>query len=189
MNKLFGLFLLAFAFLAPDVAQAANRFLTCATTCTITAIDTSIWGTTTGGTGASVPGASDDVILDGATCVGGTTCTATMGAGYNPTWISVTQSACTASTAGCILDLSANNNNVTVTGSNCYTNTGAGTRTINMGSGTWTCSNNSAIYSINASLTYTQGASTIAFTGTGGTSSRRLTGGAGKTFNIVTVAS
>jgi len=108
MKKLFGFALLALAFLAPDLAQAANRFLTCTTACTITAADTSIWGTASGGTGASVPGSGDAVILDGNTCVGGTTCTATMGAAYNPTWQSFDMSACTASTSGCIFDANTN---------------------------------------------------------------------------------
>src|SRR3954469_16922347 len=88
----------------PGIAEAANRFLTCTTTCTITAADTSIWGSVSGGTGASVPSTFDDVILDAGTCVAGTTCTATMGAAYNPTWQSFTMSACTASTAGCIFE-------------------------------------------------------------------------------------
>lgn len=188
MNKLFGLFFLALACWAPDIAQAASRFLTCATTCTITAADTSIWGTTTGGTGASVPGSSDDVILDAATCVGGTTCTATFGAGYNPTWISLTMSLCTASTAGCILDASVNNNNIVLTGSTAYTNSGSGTRTLNMGNGTWTLSGNGAIWNIAASATLNAGSSTLAFTGSGGTSGRRDLLGGGKTYSTVTIS-
>src|SRR6185369_2856541 len=119
-------------------AEAANRFLTCAVTCTITAADTTIWGTTSGGTGASVPGSSDAVILDAATCVGGVTCTATMGAGYNPTWQSITMGACTASTTGCIFDWSANNNNVTLSAATGLNNNNTGTRTLNMGAGNWT---------------------------------------------------
>lgn len=130
-----------------DFAEAANRFLTCATTCTITAIDTTIWGAASGGVGATVPGSGDAVILDAGTCVGGVTCTATMGAGYNPTWQSITMGTCTASTAGCILDLSVNNNNVTLTpgvfspGASGST----GTRTLKCGSGTFTITASNAI--------------------------------------------
>lgn len=144
MNKLFGLFLLAVAFLAPDLAQAANRFLTCSTTCTITAADTSIWGSTSGGTGASVPGSGDAVIMDAATCVGGTTCTATFGSGYNPTWQSVTWGACTASTTGCIIDASVNNNSITLSGGAgvLFSGTGSGTRKWLAGTGTYNLTSN-----------------------------------------------
>ena len=178
LKYLFGLILFV---LLPGGAEAADRYLTCSTACTITAADTSIWGTVSGGTGASVPGSGDAVILDAGTCVGGTTCTATMGAAYNPTWQGVTQSACTASTAGCILDLSANNNSVTVTGNNCYVNTGSGTRTLTLGSGTWTCSGNFAVWNVAASMTLNAGTSNINLTGSGVT----FTGG-GKTYSTVT---
>lgn len=186
MNKLFGLFLLAVACWVPDVASAANRFLTCNTTCTITAADTSIWGTTTGGTGASVPGTSDDVILDGATCVGGTTCTATFGPGYNPTWISLTMSACTASTSGCILEANTNGNTITLTSNgNAYINTGSGTRTLS--GGTWVLSGTASVWNIAASGTITNNPS-VTFSGTTGISRRTFTTG-GKTYGTVTVVS
>jgi len=181
MKKLFRVLLalhIALYQFIPDLAQAAQRFLTCNTTCTITAVDTSIWGTTTGGTGASVPGSSDDVVLDGATCVGGTTCTATFGAGYNPTWQALTMSACTASTSGCILDANPNTNTITLTNSGAYTNTGAGTRTLS--GGTWVLSNNAALWTINASATVTNNPS-VSYTGTG---NRRFFGG-GKTYGTV----
>lgn len=180
MNKLFGLFLLALAFL-PGGAEAASRFLTCNTTCTITAADTSIWGTTTGGTGASVPTTTDDVILDANTCVGGTTCTATFGSGYNPTWNSITMTACTASTSGCILDANTNGNTITLTGVNPMANGGSGTRTIS--GGTWVLSSNTANWNSAASSTVSN-APNISFTGTGGTTARRFTGG-GKTYGTV----
>ncbi len=170
-------------------ASAANRFLTCNTACTITASDTTIWGTTTGGTGASVPGSSDAVILDGATCVGGTTCTATMGAGYNPTWQSITMGACTASTTGCIFDWSVNNNSPTLTASNAFSGSGTGTRNFKMGNGTWTISNNTAASTLwtmatTTNLTFTANSSTIVFSGN---STGTLTfNGGGLTYSTVT---
>src|SRR6185295_8391110 len=166
----------------PDLAQAAQRFLTCATTCTITAADTSIWGAASGGTGASVPGSSDDVVLDNLTCVGGTTCTGTFGAGYNPTWQALTMSACTASTSGCILDANPNTNTITLTNSGAYTNTGAGTRTLS--GGTWVLSASTALWNANATATMTNNVS-VSFTGTG---NRRFFGG-GKTYGTVSAVS
>lgn len=182
---LLSLFLL-FAFF--NLAEAANRFLTCTVTCTITAVDTSIWGTTTGGTGASVPGSSDAVILDGATCVGGVTCIATMGAGYNPTWQSINMDLCTASTAGCILDFSANNNNITLSSS--FSSTGTGTRTLSMGNGLWTVqgfNNNTWNYTTVTGLTHNANGSTLSFipSSTTPTGAINFIAG-GKTFNIVT---
>src|SRR5258708_36798458 len=83
------------------VASAANRFAVCTTTCTWDGASTAMWSTSSGGaTGASVPGASDPVIFDGSTCVGGTTCTTTVNT--NPTIASLTMGSCTASTTGCI---------------------------------------------------------------------------------------
>lgn len=183
MKKLFGLALLALACWASDVAQAANRFLTCNTTCTITAADTSIWGTTSGGTGASVPTTTDDVILDANTCVGGTTCTATFGSGYNPTWLSFTMTACTASTSGCIVDANTNGNTITLTGANPMANAGSGTRTIS--GGTWVLSSNTANWSTSATATISN-APNVSFTSTGGTTARRFTGG-GKTWGTISL--
>lgn len=190
MKHFLRLALFAAALAFPSAADAANRFLTCTVTCTITAVDTTIWGTTSGGTGASVPGSSDAVILDAATCVGGVTCTATMGAGYNPTWGSITMGACTASTSGCILDFSANNNNVTISGTfNCN---GTGTRTLNMGSGTWTMTQGGGStpwdLGVVTNLTFNANTSTILFSATTVTGNRVFAGG-GRTYSTVTLAS
>jgi len=186
MNKLFGLFLLALAFLTPDLVQAANRFAVCTTTCTWDNSSTAMWSTTTGGaTGASAPSSVDDVILDAATCVGGTTCTITTFAGTISV-NSLTQSACTASTAGCILDGSANNTNFTISGNAGYVNNGSGTRTLNMGSGTWALSSNTTQWSVVASMTLNAGTSTLAFTGASATG--RTVDGGGKTYSTITVS-
>ncbi len=183
MRKLLALLfpLLSWLFCTP--AEAANRFLTCTVTCTITAADTTIWGTTSGGTGASVPGSSDAVILDAATCVGGVTCTATMGAAYNPTWQSITMGACTAATTGCIFDWSVNNNNVTLTAAAAFSGTGTGTRNFKMGNGTWTLSSTTSAtiwdMGTTTNLTFNANSSVIALTGnTAGTVSRSFAGGA-----------
>ncbi len=168
-------FLLALAALLAltGAAGAANRFLTCAVTCTITSSDTTIWGTTSGGTGASVPGVSDAVILDGATCVGGVTCTATLNFGGTWSIQSFAMGTCTASTTGCIFDNSVNNNNITMSLSsgNAMNISGTGTRTIRWGSATYTLSGTSAsfISATITNLTMVNGTATIAYTGASGT--------------------
>jgi hypothetical protein len=185
MNKLFGLILLALAFL-PGGAEAANRFAVCATTCTWDNSSTAMWSTSSGGaTGAAAPTSSDDVILDAATCVGGTTCTITTFAGTISV-ANLTQSACTASTAGCILDAATNNTNFVISGSTGYANTGSGTRTLNMGTGTWTISGNTGSWNIAASMTLSAASSTIEFTGAAA-ASRTFAGGA-KTYGTVMVS-
>jgi hypothetical protein len=134
MKSLLRLGLVAFTLLFASQAQAANRFAVCTVTCTWDGSSTAMWSTSTGGaTGASVPGSSDTAIFDGATCVGGVTCTITTNT--NPSITSITFSACTASTAGCILDFSANNNFATLSGG--ITSTGSGTRTLKCGTNTW----------------------------------------------------
>lgn len=122
--------------LVPYAAEAASRFAVCSGTCTWDNTSTAMWcATDTGCTGASAPVAGDTVTLNTNTCVGGTTCTITGFAGTIAA-TSITMGTCTASTTGCILDFSANNTNVTV--SSFISITGAGTRAINCGTGTFT---------------------------------------------------
>lgn len=189
MRKLFGLFVLALAFL-PSEVWAAPRFAVCTTTCTWDNSSTAMWSATSGGaTGASAPTSADTVTLDAATCVGGTTCTITTFAG-TISILSLTMSACTASTAGCILEASTNNTNFVLSNSvSSYVNTGSGTRTLNMGTGTWTLSGNEASWNIVASATLSAASSTIAFTTTTGTINARSFTGAGKTYGTVTISS
>lgn len=133
--KRFGLILCLLLF--STAAEAANRFAVCTVTCTWDASSTAMWSASTGGgTGASVPTTTDAVIFDGATCVGGVTCTTTINT--TVTVQSITAGACTASTTGCILDFSVNNNNVTVTAAAGINFSGTGTRDIRLGNGTWT---------------------------------------------------
>lgn len=186
--------LLAFAlFLLPISAEAANRFAVCTTTCTWDGASTAMWSATTGGaTGASVPGSADAVILDAATCVGGTTCTVTVNT--TVTVQSITMGACTAATTGCILDFSVNNNNATLSVN--FSITGTGTRNLKLGSGTFSLTGvNSAVWDATTTtgLTFNAGTSTItwqpsAFNGNSNFNTGALTyatitlGGAG--FNV-----
>lgn len=95
-----------------------------------------MWSASSGGaTGASVPGSSDTATFDAATCVGGVTCTITVNTTI--TIQTLTFGACTASTNGCILDFSVNNNDVNLTVGG-LSGTGTGTRNFKKGSGIWT---------------------------------------------------
>lgn len=131
-------------------AEAAARFAVCTTTCTWDNSSTAMWSTSSGGaTGASAPTTTDDVTFDAATCVGGTTCTTTVNANLSVKSLHFTT--CTASTAGCILDFSANNNNITFTnGNTAFLLVGTGTRTLNMGNGSWTFNQNGTQTAIDA---------------------------------------
>lgn len=177
----------------PSLAEAANRFAVCTTTCTWDGASTAMWSTTTGGaTGASVPGTADAVILDAATCVGGTTCTITVAAsiGGTSTIQSITMGACTASTAGCILDFSANNPSITL--SSQFSITGAGTRALKLGSGTFTLSAGSGAVldcttCTSAALTLTAGTATILVNG-GVSNSRSIILGTSLSWPTITVS-
>jgi hypothetical protein len=186
MKRLFlALLFLCFANLSVD---AASRFGVCTTTCTWDGASTAMWSATSGGaTGASVPVAADTVTFDAATCVGGTTCTITVNT--NPTITSFTMGACTASTTGCIVDFSVNNNNITVIGSGSPINaSGTGTRNLKMGNGTWTMSNGASStgltfeLSVITNLTFNANSSTITFAD--GPGFRSFHGG-GLTYNIL----
>lgn len=176
--------------LAPISADAASRFAVCAVTCTWDGASTAMWSATSGGaTGASVPGSADTVTLDAATCVGGVTCTITVNT--TVTVLSITMGACTAATTGCIIDFSANNNNVTLSATTAFSGTGTGTRTLNLGNGTWTLSASSAVTitpwncATVTNMTLNANSSTIVFSGTG-IGTRAFSGGGltYSTFNI-----
>lgn len=155
MRKLFGAILLALAFLAPDLAQAASRFAICSTTCTWDNTSTAMWAATSGGaTGASVPVAGDDVVIDANTCVGGTTCTITTFSGTISAG-TITWGACTASTSGCIIDASVNNTNFTLssTAGAAFSGTGSGTRQWKAGTGTYTLTTSNSNGCVNMQTT------------------------------------
>jgi len=180
--------ILAFLFLAllyVCPADAASRFGVCTVTCTWDGASTAMWSASTGGaTGASVPGSADTVTFDAATCVGGVTCTITV----NTTVAvqSITFGACTASTTGCILDFSVNNNNVTLTANGGFSGTGTGTRNLKMGSGTWTLSGIATAWNMatTTNLTFAANSSTISMTGVSAAFFVAFSGG-GLSYSIV----
>lgn len=194
MKKLFGLFLLAAAWLVPVPADAAIRYAVCTTTCTWDNSSTAMWSATSGGsTGASAPVAGDVVNFDAATCVGGTTCTITTFAGT----ISAQQivwGACTASTTGCIIDASVNNTNFTLSATGGSTGTfngsGTGTRKWLAGTGTYsiTDTSGSPLFTM-ATTTNDQGSvfsgATWSFSGT--TTNGRSINGGGFSFGPTTI--
>lgn len=165
-------------------ADAASRFGVCTVTCTWDGASTAMWSATSGGaTGASVPGSSDTVTFDAATCVGGVTCTITVST--TVTVSSITFGACTASTTGCILDFSVNNNNVTA---GSVSGTGTGTRSLKMGNGAWTISSSGTAWNFGTvtGLTLTPNNSTINMTGVTGSILTAFSGG-GATYNNLTL--
>jgi hypothetical protein len=112
------------------------------------------WSATSGGTGGStVPGSGDAVIFDALS--GGGTVTPN----YNISVASVTMGAFTGT-----LDFSANNNSPTIPTFNI---SGTGTRTLNMGNGTWTV--NAWIATTITNLSINANLSQLTFAGTGAT--------------------
>src|SRR5262249_8364102 len=120
-----------------------------------------------GGTGGS-PTAADTATFDGSS--GGGTVTVNYGGLVTITRLSI--GAWTGT-----LDFATNNNSITFSsGTGGFDASGAATKTLNMGSGTWTLSGNSALWNCTtcANLTLVPGTSTIAFTGSGGSSGKRF---------------
>ena len=136
------------------------------------ASDTAIWSDTSGGTtGQSVPVDGDAVIMDGSS--GGGTVTL----GYSPTVTSITMGDFTgtfaASTFSPVM--------------NTFSASGAGVRTLSMGSGTWTLrGNNTTIWTTatTTNLTMDFGTSTINCTYSGSTGTRTLTTGASAALGV-----
>jgi hypothetical protein len=142
--------------------------------------DSAHWSTSSGGATCSCePATGDDITFDGSS--GGGTVTVNVGG----TW---TANNLTVGAFTGTLDFATNNNNLTV--ANIISLSGTGTRTINMGNGTWTLTGNSGFFNNQTTTNETLNAnsSTISFTGSGGTSFRRLQGG-GKTYSTVSVSS
>jgi hypothetical protein len=144
----------------------ANRFWVGGTG-TWNSSSSAFWAATSGAAGGqSVPGTGDTVTFDGSSGGGTVTVDSPNGAGV-VTVQSITMGAFTGT-----LDFATNDNNVTLTVTPGLSCTGTGTRTLNMGDGTWTISvggNNTAFtFGTTTGLTLNAGASTIALTGTGG---------------------
>lgn len=140
----------------PSFAEAANRFWVGGTG-TWDNTDTTHWASTSGGAGgASVPNSSDVVTFDGSSGGGTVTVAATINAGN--TLSSITCGAFTGT-----LDFATNNPSITM---GVFSISGTGTRTINLGSGTFTINSNSTVNLWDAStvtgLTFNAGTSTIA---------------------------
>lgn len=135
---------------------------------------TTHWAASSGGAGGqSVPGSADAVTFDGSSGGG----TVTVNFGGTVTVQSLTMGAFTGT-----LDNSANNNNVTL---QTFSGTGSGTRTLNMGNGTWTVTGTSWNMLTITNLTFNGNSSTLIFTNTG--SSVTFTGGS-VAYNAVTVS-
>jgi len=118
---------------------------------------TTHWSDSSGGAGGqSVPGSSDTAIFDAAS--GGGTVTPN----YNLSVVSITMGAFTGT-----LDFSANNNSPTLATFSCN---GTGTRTLKMGTGTFTLTGVSDVWIMNTvtNLTLDAGQSTIKVVGTVG---------------------
>jgi len=128
-----------------------------------------------GAGGASVPGSADPVIFDANS--GGGTVTVN-------TTVNVSSITCGAHTG--TLDFSANNNNVTV---GSFVSTATGTRTLNLGNGTWTITGTASnVWAITATnLTFNANSSVLTFTATT-TATRNFTPGTALTYSTVTVS-
>lgn len=141
--------------------------------------NTNNWVTTSNGVdyGQTVPGSSDDVTLDGSS--GGGTVTVN-------TDFSVLSLTCGAFTG--TLDFSANNNSPTLGGN--FSISGTGTRTINLGSGTFTMTVVGTFWNATTTtnLTFNAGGSTIKSGNVSSTVVKTFAGG-GLTYNNVILGS
>jgi hypothetical protein len=123
---------------------------------------TTHWSASTGGgAGSSAPGSADTVTFDGSS--GGHVVTPSY-AGTG-TFQSITCGAFTGT-----IDWSVNNNPVTLSAATPFSGTGSGTRTINLGNGTWTLNATGLTGNVwdmttTTGLTFNANSSTISFTG------------------------
>lgn len=142
--------------------MAARFLITGGGSVTWDASNTAIWSATSGGgTGASVPGSGDTVTMDGSS--GGGTVTL----GYSPTVTSITMGAYTGT-------FNASTFSPTMA---TFSGSGTGTRTLNMGSGTWTLTgNNATIWNVGTitNLTMIRSANPILCTYSGSTGTRTV---------------
>ena len=147
------------------------------------ASDTTHWATSSGAGvgGASVPGAGDVAIFDALSAPLGGTCT------VNTT---VTVQQITMGLFTGTLDFATNDNNVTL--SVAFSNSGTGTRTLNMGDGTWTLTAASGTVwnqSTITGLTFNSNASTLVIAASSTPSAERaIVLGASLTYNAVTIS-
>lgn len=140
--------------------------------------DTTHWASSSNGAGGvAVPASGDTVTFDGNSGGGTVTVAATIN-GTN-TISSLTMGAFTGT-----LDFSANDPNITMS---TFSGSGTGTRTLNMGDGTWTITStgNNTIWDMatTTNLTFNANGSTIAFAAAG--SANRTINPGGLTYNIM----
>jgi hypothetical protein len=175
MKKLFGLFLLAIAFLAPSAANAAACFWIGGTG---NLDDPVHWDATSGGAGGDCaaaggwPNSAADTATFDASSGGGTIT-------RNANWTvgTITLSAFTGTMGN-------SGDTATVT-FNTFTNTGSGTRTLNLGASTWRCGITACNWGFAGATNMTMNAntSTVAFTGNIGSKTANLSN---FTYNVVT---
>jgi hypothetical protein len=175
MTRLFGLFLLAVAFLAPGAANAAACFWVGGTG---SINDTTHWASATGGTASTCAAAggwpntvSDTATFDASS--GGGTIT------RNVNWTvgTLTMSAFTGTMGN-------SGDTATVT-FNTFNNNGSGTRSLNLGASTWTCGITSCTWNFAGATnqTFAANTSTVVFVGNIGA---KTTGLNAYTYNVVT---
>jgi hypothetical protein len=144
------------------------------------AADTTHWAATSGGAGGqSVPGASDTVTFDASSGAG------TVTVNGNIT-LAATVPAFTIGAFGGTIDFATNNNNISAGG---FSVTGSGTRTLNMGSGTWTATGVAGTVwdkSSSSGFTFNANTSTILLSAVP-TGARTLILGSSTTYNNITV--
>ena len=176
MNKLFGLFLLALAFLAPSAAQAVGCFWVGGTG---SINDTTHWSNASGGSGSTCgaaggwPNSASDDGTFNASSGGGTI---TRNVNWTTRFLDVAAFTGTFGNAG-------DTATVTTLG---FTNNGSGTRTVNLGASTWTISTAGSWTQTGATnLTFNANTSTIVFSGS--TSATNQVANFGTfTYNVVT---
>jgi hypothetical protein len=176
MNKLFGLFLLALACWAPSAANAAACFWVGGTG---NINDTSKWMTASGGaTPCAAAGGWPNSIADTGTldaASGGGTIT------RNVNWtIGTLNISAFTGTFG-------NTTDTATVNLNTFTNSGSGTRTLNLGASTWTCGQNTFCNWVTTgatNLTLVASTSTIVLTNFGGAFNPGAT--PAPTYNVVT---
>ncbi len=142
--------------------------------------NTNNWVTTSGGTnyGQTVPGINDAVIFDGSSG-GGTVIVNTT--------ITVQSITCGAWTG--TLDFSTNNNDVTLSVAAAFNASGTGTRTINLGNGTWSMTNAGATpweFTTITNLTFNANSSILSFSGSSA-NARVITLGASLVYNVINI--
>lgn len=186
MKKLFGLFLLALEFFAPNIVQAATCFWVGGTG-TYSTSNTASWDASSGGAGgdcAATGGipkqATDIATFDAASGGGVVTVDSTMNG--------VSMATITAGAFTGTLDFSVNNPSMTLTGGLVFT--GTGVRKFLMGSGAFTLTGNATVFDLGTvtNLDGTSDFSTASYVVNTSTTFARTFAGGGRTYGPITVS-